>query len=159
MATKILVGSDLLGMALKNQIKEHLAGKGFEVIDIGINDPNDFVPYFEISVKAAKSIQSGKVEKAVLCCGTGMGVAITANKFKGIYAGVVESEFTAEMCKVINNCNILTMGGRVISEFRALQAVDMWLAAEFSVGLPGDYPRLIREALVQIGKIEDENMK
>ena len=160
MSKKIIVGSDGLGIGLKNSIKEHLTKKGFEVIDIGMQDEQHSMPYFEISSKAAKAIQSGVADRAILFCGTGMGVAIAANKFKGIYAGVVESEYTAEMCKAINNCNVMTMGARVVSDFRAKQAVDRWLSTEFTVGdFPPEIKVLLKEALVELGKIENENMK
>jgi len=162
---KIILAADPMGAVLKNSVKKHLEAEGYDVIDYGTDSIDNFVTYFDISSKAAKAIQKGVADKGIVFCGTGMGVGVVANKFKGIYCGLVESEFTAGECKVINNCNMLSMGSRVISPDRANMAVDRWLNNEFGGGdlpaLPGkkDMKTLLQEALDEIGKIEDKNFK
>lgn len=153
MSKKVIMAADPFGAALKNSVKEHLIGEGYEIIDLGTDSEENFVAYYEISAKAAKAVQNKAAEKAIIFCGSGMGVAITANKFKGIYCGLVESEMTAEMCRLINDCNILAMGAKVISEYRANKAADVWLSTEY----PGT--GLSKEALIELAKIEDENFK
>ena len=76
--------------------------------------------YYKVAELAACKIQDGEGDMAILFCGTGMGVSIVANKFKSVYASVIESEYTAKMAKVINNSNVLTLGGNIISEFKYL---------------------------------------
>jgi ribose 5-phosphate isomerase B len=155
---KIILGADFLGFELKNIVKSHLEKKGHEIIDIGMYSLDKEIAYYDVAAIAAKKIQDKEAERAVLFCGTGMGVSIVANKFKGIYASVIESEYTAKMSKVINNSNVLTMGGRIISPFKAILAVDLWLDAVLTVGMD-DAADFLKSALVEIGKIEDKNFK
>jgi len=108
---KIVIGSDKSGFTLKEALKEYLVEHGFEVEDVGMQTIEDFQPYYEVAPKVAKKVQSGEFSRGLLCCGTGMGMAIVANKFKGVYAAVVEGSYGAKMAKVINNANVLTMGG------------------------------------------------
>ena len=118
------------------------------------------IPYYEVAAAAAEKIQKGEGEKAILFCGTGMGVSIVANKFKGVYASVIESEFTGKMAKVINNSNVLTLGGMIFSEYKAKMAVDLWLEAKHTEGFWD--PKLVeflRNSLGEIKKIEDKNFK
>jgi ribose 5-phosphate isomerase B len=156
---KIAMGAEPTGAALKNAVKKHLQSEGYKVIDLGTDCAENFVTYTAISAKTAKAVQKGLADKGIVFCGTGMGVSLTANKFKGIYCGLIESEFTAGECKVINNCNMLAMGARVISEARACMAVDNWLNKKFIEGVPAPYDKLCEEALVDIAKIEDNNFK
>jgi ribose 5-phosphate isomerase B len=156
---KILVGADPWGMELKNIIKEHLEKKEFEVIDIGTYDSENPMDYYTIAETAAKKIQNNEVKRAILFCGTGMGVAIVSNKFKGIYASVIESEFTAKLCKAINNANIITMGGMIISPYRAKIAVDNWLETSHTEGFDKELADFLKNSLKEISKIEDKQFK
>lgn len=155
---KIILGADVAGYELKEQIKTHLAGKGVEILDIGMFNEKDPIPYYEVAADAARKIQQGKAERAVLFCGTGMGVAIVANKFRGIYASVVESEFAARHCKVINSSNILTMGGWVVTGYRAKRMVDVWLKSAFTEGYE-PIAGFLTKACGEIAQIENETMK
>ena len=156
---KILLGADPWGFELKNAIKEHLKKKGFEILDIGMHDSDKEMVYYDIAATAAKKIQKGEADKGILFCGTGMGVAIVANKFKGIYASVVESEYTAKMCKAVNNANIITMGGMIISTHKAKMAVDQWLVTKHTEGFDAKMADFLKAALKEISKIEDEIVK
>jgi len=156
---KILVGADAWGMELKNIIKEHLEKKGYEIIDIGTHNVENPMDYFVIASTAAEKIQNNEVKKAILFCGTGMGVAIVANKFKGIHASVIESEFTAKMCKAINNANVIAMGGMIISSHRAKLAVDNWLQTAHTEGFEGELAEFIKNSLKEVAKIEEKQFK
>jgi ribose 5-phosphate isomerase B len=83
---KIIIGADFAGFGLKEEVRAHLEEKGIDLIDIGMYNLKDDIPYYEVAATAAKKIQAGEAEKGILFCGTGMGVSIVANKFKGIYA-------------------------------------------------------------------------
>ncbi len=158
MSRKVVMGADPMGATLKNVIREHLSSKGYEVIDLGTDRAENAVDYPEIAAKVARAVQKGVADRGILFCGTGMGVAITANKFKGIYCGLVESEFTAKKCRAINNCNVLSMGWWIISENRAKEAVDNFLSTEFTEGFESAKDDLQR-FLIQLAEIEKGNFK
>ena len=158
---KIIIGADFAGFNLKEDVRVYLEEKGVDLIDIGMHNLKDEIPYYEVAAIAAKKIQAGEAEKGILFCGTGMGVSIVANKFKGIYASVVESEFTGEHCKIINNSNILTMGGWIVSAYRAKKICDLWLEASFAKG-PKELEEisdLLKSAFSELEKIENVTMK
>jgi ribose 5-phosphate isomerase B len=107
-----------------------------------------------------KAVSKKEVDYGIVFCMTGMGVSIVANKFKGVYAGVVESTFTAERCKVINNCNVLAMGQSVVTPDMAKVMVDLWLGGKFGEGLGVDKLKdYLVGCLAEIDKIEEENFK
>ncbi|MFO0925724.1 MAG: RpiB/LacA/LacB family sugar-phosphate isomerase [Gemmataceae bacterium] len=104
---KILVAADPYAASLKNAVVAHLQARGYEVVDVGADRE---VPYFDGAVAVCKAMQAGTAPRAVLFCGTGMGMSIVANRFKGVTAAVVESVFAAKMCRAINNANVLCLG-------------------------------------------------
>ena len=155
----VVIGADPWGVELKETVREHLIKKAdLAIIDIGGAGCEDDEPYFQIAAKAAQMIQAGEADKAVLFCGTGMGVAIVANKFKGIYAAVIESEFTARMAKAVNNANVLTMGSMVLSAHIACLAVDAWLETAHTQGLE-EYQDFLCGAVEAVRQIETDSMK
>jgi ribose 5-phosphate isomerase B len=157
---KVIIGADASGFDLKEVIRQHLEKKGYKLIDIGMYSIDKDIPYYEVASIAAQKIQNGEASRAILFCGTGMGVSIVANKFKGIYASVVESEYTGKMAKVINNSNVITLGGKIFSDHKAKITVDLWLEAEHTKGFwnpaAADF---LKESLIEIKKIEDKNFK
>ena len=154
---RIVVGGDPWGLGLKNAVKDHLVELRHEVTDIGGTEdaPMD---YYVTAVAAAKKIQSGDADRAVLLCGTGMGMAIVANKFKGVYASVVESVLTAGLCRAVNDSNVLTMGGLIVTPHIAVQAVDAWLDTAHTQGLE-EHTDFLKKALKSIADIEDTACK
>ncbi|RKX47860.1 MAG: RpiB/LacA/LacB family sugar-phosphate isomerase [Thermotogae bacterium] len=156
---KIVIGSDKSGFTLKEALKEYLVEHGFEVEDVGMQTIEDFQPYYEVAPKVAKKVQSGEFSRGLLCCGTGMGMAIVANKFKGVYAAVVEGSYGAKMAKVINNANVLTMGGWKLAPQEAIDMLERWLNASFAEGFPEDRQEFLKNALEKVKEIEMENFK
>lgn len=130
---KIAIGSDHGGFNLKNVIGEHLAGKGIEVIDLGIKE-NESVDYPDYGLKVAEAVAEKDADLGIICCGTGLGISIAANKVPGIRCAVVSDTFTAEMSKAHNNANMLALGERVVGMGLALKIVDTWLMTEFEGG-------------------------
>ncbi|ORC35967.1 RpiB/LacA/LacB family sugar-phosphate isomerase [Marispirochaeta aestuarii] len=129
----IAIASDLSGFPLKNAVVDYLKEKDdLNIIDFGIEDEEHPQPYFIQAPKVAECIQEGKADKGILICGTGQGMAIVANKHKGIYACVVDGVFAAERSKIINNANIITMGGWITAPFLATQIVEAWLSVSFT---------------------------
>ena len=128
---KIGIGNDHSALELKAEIVEFLKEKGHEVVDYGTytTDSCDYPVYGE---KVARAVVAGEVEKGILICGTGIGISITANKFKGIRAAVCTDCFTAEATRLHNDANILALGGRVVGPGLALKIVDTFLNTPFS---------------------------
>ena len=130
---KIAVGADHLGYPLKEVIKSHLAGLAHELVDFGVADDRE-VDYPDIAVAVARAVAAGAFDRAVLFCGTGIGMAITANKVPGVRAASVSDPYSAERARKSNNAQVLTMGARVIAPEAAEKVLDHWLTAEFEPG-------------------------
>ena len=130
---RIALGSDHAGYPLKKEILDFLSTKGIEHQDFGCFS-EERVDYVDFGEKAAQKVVSGEFDRAILVCGTGLGMAYVANKFKGIRAAPCWNEYTAEMSRAHNNSNCLTLGGRVIPRDEALKIVEVWLETEFEGG-------------------------
>ncbi|CEN25709.1 ribose 5-phosphate isomerase B [Paraclostridium sordellii] len=128
---KIGLGSDHGGYNLKEEIKKHLESKGIECVDFGTENGVDSVDYPIYGEKVAKAVVSKDVDYGILCCGTGIGISLAANKVKGIRCAVVSDTFSAKMSKAHNNANMLSLGERVIGKGLALEIVDAWINTEF----------------------------
>lgn len=126
---KIALAADHGGFALKGELIEHLKGRGFEVEDLGIYTP-DPVDYPEYGKKCAEYVVSGKADLGIVCCGTGLGIGMAANKVKGIRCAELVTPFMAEMAKKHNHANMVSLGGRVLSPEEAKKLVDIWLDTE-----------------------------
>ena len=112
---KIAIGSDNAGFGLKEFLKGKLIEAGYEVEDLGTLRRDAEIRYMDAADRVAKAVQSGAAARGILCCGTGMGMSICANKHKGIYCAVVESQWAAYNCRFINNANehrVPRRGGR-----------------------------------------------
>lgn len=161
MAEKITlaIASDLSGFPLKKAIVAHLKEReDIEVIDFGIESEDAPKPYFEQAPKVAKAVQSGQAEKGILICGTGQGMAIVANKHKGVYACVVDGVFSGERAKIINNANVITMGGWITAPFLGTQIVDAWLSMAFTQKM--EFKRdFLTNAFQQVQKLEEETFR
>lgn len=127
----IALGCDHGGYELKLEIKKYLDEKGIGYKDFGC-DSLDSVDYPVYAKKVAKAILSGECDKGILTCGTGIGISITANKFKGIRAALCSDCFSAEATRLHNDANVLAMGGRVVGPGLAVKIVDTFLNTPFS---------------------------
>ncbi|WP_250674548.1 ribose 5-phosphate isomerase B [Paraclostridium ghonii] len=128
---KIGLGSDHGGYNLKEEIKKHLESKGIECVDFGTENGVDSVDYPIYGEKVANAVVSKGVDYGILCCGTGIGISLAANKVKGIRCAVVSDTFSAKMSKAHNNANMLSLGERVIGKGLAIEIVDTWINTEF----------------------------
>lgn len=135
--TKISVGADHAGFALKQEIVKFLKSLGHEVHDQGCHS-EDRVDYPDFAALVARDVQSGKSERGILVCGTGIGVSIAANKFKGIRAASIWSVEASEMSRKHNDLNVLCLGGRVLDVKTAQAITKTFLETEFEGGRHGD---------------------
>ena len=130
----IYMGADSAGYTLKEELKEHLKSKGYEVVDCGANSAESS-HYPEFATAVCKNVQndlSGSF--GILICGTGIGMSMCANKYKGIRAALCSDTFSARMTRIHNNANVLCMGARVIGPSLAAEILDSFLSEKFEDG-------------------------
>ena len=130
---RVAVGADHLGYPLKESVKAHLESLGHEVTDFGVRDTQP-VDYPDVAEVVAREVAAKRFERAILICGTGIGMAITANKVPGVRAATVADPYSAERAVASNNAQVLCLGARVVAPHVADILVDHWLAAEFAGG-------------------------
>jgi RpiB/LacA/LacB family sugar-phosphate isomerase len=130
---KIAIGSDHAGYDLKEWIKDALAKQDHTVVDVGTFSEGS-VDYPDFGLKAAQMVAHGEVEKAILLCGTGIGMSVVANKVKGVRASLVYDLYTALQSRRHLDANILVLGGRVTGKGLAGEIVKTWLATPFEGG-------------------------
>lgn len=144
MSTAVAVGSDDAGAALRRAIVDHLGATGVNVVDVGYDDER--LAYPQIALQVAERVRTGEFARAILVCGTGIGMAIAANKVPGVYAAQAHDTYSAERARKSNNAQIMTLGARVVGEQLALAIVDAWMASEFEGGRSAPKVALIADA-------------
>lgn len=127
---KIAIGSDHAGFELKEEIKKLLKENFYEFYDFGAYDKTS-VDYPIIAKEVAKRIADGEFDRGIIVCGSGIGVAIAANKVRGVRAANCNDIYCAKMSRMHNNANVLTLGGRVVGVGIAQEIVKTWLSTEF----------------------------
>ena len=130
---KIAVGSDHRGVRIKGQILSQLAELGHEGIDAGPSE-SESVDYPDFATKVARAVSCQDVDRGILICGTGMGMAITANKFPGIRAVTCHDDVTAEMSRRHNDANIMCLSADMLGDRLLGRIVDLWMRTEFEGG-------------------------
>ncbi|MDR3601996.1 MAG: ribose 5-phosphate isomerase B [Desulfosporosinus sp.] len=141
---RIVLGSDHGGYELKEAIRTHLEEQGVEVQDLGTHSTNS-VDYPEYGFAVGNAVVRGEADLGIAICGTGQGIAMAANKIRGIRAALCTETFSARMAREHNNANVLTLGGRVTGVGLALDIVDIFLKTEFAGGRHARRVNLISE--------------
>ncbi len=131
--TKITIGSDHAGFALKQVVMEHLRARGIEPIDVGTYS-TDSCDYPDFAHAVCKNVQDGVTDLGILICGTGIGMSMVANKHRGIRAAACSDTFSARLTRVHNDANVLCFGERVVGLGLALDLVDNFIDADFEAG-------------------------
>ena len=142
---KLAIGCDEAAFELKETIKGVLKSKNIEVEDFGTFTEDEKVLYPDVAIKVAESIQRGDNERGILLCGTGIGMAITANKVEGIRAAVCHDPYSVERSRKSNDAQIMCMGARVIAPQLAEYLTELWLGCEFAGGGSSEKVDRIRE--------------
>lgn len=140
----IAIGSDHGGYELKEHVKKHLVENGVEVKDFGTFSEAS-VDYPDCAKPVCEAVINGEAERGILLCGTGIGISIAANKYKGIRAALCSDVYSAMMAKQHNNANIICLGGRVTGRELAFMIVDTWLKTEFEGGRHADRIKKIHD--------------
>lgn len=149
---KIAIACDHAALKLKNDVIEKLGKEGYEVEDFGIYEQKS-VDYPDYALPVAEAVASGKADKGILICGTGIGMSIAANKVKGVRCALCSDTFSAHATREHNDANILAFGERVVGEGLAMDIVDTFLKTPFS----GDDRHVKR--IAKISAIEDKYFK
>ncbi len=134
---RVVIGSDHAGFEQKERLKEHLAGKGYDLIDVGTANAEDSVDYPDFAIQAGRTVARGEADLGVLVCGTGIGMSIAANKVRGVRAANVTIPEFAVLAREHNNANIVTVSARFIPVQVNEEIVDAFLATEFAGGRHG----------------------
>lgn len=137
---RIAIDCDDAATELKNIIFEHIKSKGLDIVDLNYAAQKEGAVYPEIGYNLALQIKEGVYQRGILLCGTGLGMAMIANKVEGVYAGVCHDVYSAERLRKSNNAQVLTMGSRVIGPEHARVIIDAWLHSEFQGG--GSLPKV-----------------
>jgi ribose 5-phosphate isomerase B len=130
---KIVIGSDHRGFEAKQQIKTIVVQLGHECLDVGTPNNNP-VDYPDMAYLAGKAVSEKRADRAILACGTGIGMCIAANKIKGIRAALCHDELSAQISRHHNDANVLCVSGDLIGEVLLRKIVETWLGTEFSGG-------------------------
>lgn len=153
---KLVIGSDKSGYALKEALKAYLSAQGVTLLEVGTTDPEQAVPFFRVAPQACELLQAGQADRAILICGTGMGMSQVANKFQGIRAACVESVYSARMCRAINDSNVLCMGGWIIAPEMGIVMADAFLNTAHTQGVEEWRQAFLKNALTEVQAIEDQ---
>ncbi len=148
---QIGIASDHGGFELKEEIKRYLRTIGIEPIDMGTFS-EDSVDYPDYGILVAKKVSNGELEKGILICGTGIGMSIVANKFRGVRAALANDLYSARFSREHTDANILVIGGRIVGKDLAKEIVKTWLNTSFTEGRH-------RRRLEKIEALEKENFK
>ena len=128
----VAIGADNAGADMKNALKAQLeADPRVDVIDLGVPDASDDRAYPHVGIDVAQAVARGDARRGLLVCGTGIGMAISANKVPGIRATVAHDSYSVERSVLSNDCQVLTLGARVVGLELAKRLVDEWLDYEF----------------------------
>ncbi|RPJ37455.1 MAG: ribose 5-phosphate isomerase B [Deltaproteobacteria bacterium] len=148
---KIAIGCDHAGFELKEDLRVYLRERGVEVLDLGTPDGAP-VDYPEIGIAVAEKVSTGAIPRGILICGTGIGMSVVANRFRGVRATLCHDLYTARMSREHNDSNVLVLGGRLLGKGIAREIVGVWLEAEF---LGGNHQR----RLDQIARLDEKCRK
>jgi ribose 5-phosphate isomerase B len=130
---RIALGADHAGYELKQELKSYLVAHGHAVDDCGTASTAS-CDYPDFAHAVAVRVAGGSVERGILICGTGIGMAVAANKTPGVRAANITSELEAQLSREHNDLNVLTLGARILGEAQAKKIVDLWLATPFAGG-------------------------
>lgn len=151
---RIVIGSDVSGFELKESVKRDLEAKGYCVADVGTLDPKEPVDFFVVGARVGRRISEGEFQRGIVCCGNGMGVGTVAGKFPGVTSCVCETLCAAMRCRVINNANVLAMGGQMVAPFTGVLMANAFLTTDFCEGLDAQDARYLTNSLDEIRNIE-----
>jgi ribose 5-phosphate isomerase B len=156
----VAIGADNAGAEMKNALRKQLeADPRVEVVDFGVPDATDDRAYPHVGLDVAQAVARGEARRGLLVCGTGIGMAISANKVPGIRATVAHDSYSVERSVLSNDCQVLTLGARVVGLELAKRLVDEWLGYEFDEGSPSAAKVAVISEYEERGSASDDDAK
>lgn len=146
MSKKAIIACDPGAVALKDVIKAHLEGRGYEVDDVGSTMETE-VPYYEAGFRVGQAVSEKKYELGFVLCGSGMGVNLVANMFPGVLCAVCESLYSAKLSRAVNDANVLALGSNLIAPHLACKMIDAFLDTKFLEDFPEGDPEFLGKAV------------
>lgn len=131
MGRKFAIAAQYIAIDLKNAVQAHLESLGHEVVDLICAEEQETISFTTAAQYMARAITSGEYELGFLFCGSGMGVSQVVNKYKGVRGALVESPLTAKLSRMINDSNVMCMGGNILTPTVAREMVDAFISSEF----------------------------
>ena len=153
---KIAIGSDKSGFSAKEAVKAWLTEQGMDFDDLGTVDLNDVHPYYQVASEVAPLVQNGTYDRAVLICGTGAGMCVVSNKFKGVSAVACEGVYSAKMARAINNAQILCMGGWIVGPEMSVEMTRTFLETDWCQDLEDWRAENMHKFSAKVAEIEDK---
>ncbi|MBQ6365364.1 MAG: RpiB/LacA/LacB family sugar-phosphate isomerase [Oscillospiraceae bacterium] len=153
---KVILASEMSSVGLKEAVKKRLENAGYEVTDVGQQVGGDPVLYYTAAERVARAIQNKEFERGIVICGTGAGVSMIANKFRGVYCVACESVFTAEKISLINNANVLAMGERVVSYDMGGEMAEKFLAGKWCEGFAPERKKNNENGFQRLQELEEQ---
>ena len=152
--TVVALGADHAGFPLKEDLKTWLIGRGYDVVDLGTQSAES-VDYPDFAVTALPTPTAGKADRGILVCGTGIGMAMAANKLPGVRAAACSGAFTARMSREHNDANVLALGARITSREAAIEILELWLDTDFA---GGRHARRV-DKIVALDRLREEEVR
>jgi len=152
--TVVALGADHAGFPLKEYLKTWLIGRGYDVVDLGTQSAES-VDYPDFAVGVGSAVTAGKADRGILVCGTGIGMAMAANKLPGVRAATCSDAFTARMSREHNDANVLALGARITSREAAIEILELWLDTDFA---GGRHARRV-DKIVALDRLREEEVR
>ena len=152
--TVVALGADHAGFPLKEDLKTWLIGRGYDVVDLGTQSAES-VDYPDFAVGVGSAVTAGKADRGILVCGTGIGMAMAANKLPGGRAAACSDAFTARMSREHNDANVLALGARITSREAAIEILELWLDTDFA---GGRHARRV-DKIVALDRLREEEVR
>ena len=149
---KVIIGTDPFGFDLKEGVRKALIAESYEVHDVS----PEAIEFYDAAKLVAQGVQSGEYQRGIVLCGTGMGVSIIANKFKGVYAALCENWYQARRARSVNNTNVLCMGGMITGVELGVQIALIWLKTEHCEGFSSEDAKLFARDFQALLDVENE---
>ena len=153
---KIAIGSDASGFKAKEAIKAYLTEAKVDFDDLGTLDTSQPQPYYQVASTVAPLVQSGQYQRAILICGTGAGMSVVSNKYRGVYAVACEGLYSAKMARAINQANVLCMGGWIVGPELAIEMTKVFLSTQWLQDLEDWRQVNLRKFDAQVKAIEGD---
>lgn len=151
MSKRVIIAGEESAFHLKEKLVGFMKEKGYDFTDATVN-PN--MTYIEVGSAVGKAVSAGEYDLGIVVCGSGMGVNLVANRYAGVYCGLVESYDTAKMARTITNCNVLAMGGNIVAYDLACRMLEVFVETEFTEGFGQEKAEMLKGYFKEMNELD-----